>query len=117
MPGDRDLVRLQDILHEIAGIRDVTRGIAFDSFDQSWAVLRAVQHGLLIIGEAAKNISTETKGEKTDIPWGRISALGNFLRHEYAAIDNRRLWDIVQNHLDPLDLAVRDLLAKPRGHS
>lgn len=117
MPGDRDLLRLQDILHEIAGIRDVTRGIDFDRFDRSWAVLRAVQHGLLIIGEATKNVSADAKSEKPDIPWGRISALGNFLRHEYAAIDNRRLWDIVQNHLDPLDLAVRDLLTKPRGPS
>lgn len=110
MRDARALVRLHDILNEIGGIRSVTDDLSFDEFDRSWSALRAVQHGLLIIGEAVKNLPDEMKDSQPDIPWGRIGALGNFLRHEYAAIDNRRIWDVVQNHVGRLESAVRSLL-------
>jgi uncharacterized protein with HEPN domain len=51
------------------------------------------------------------KARRPEIPWGRIQALGNFLRHEYAAIDNDRIWSIVVDHLTALEAAVRTLLA------
>ncbi len=111
MPDARARIRLHDILDEIAGIRAVTAGLTFDAFDGSWATLRATQHALLIIGEAVKNLPDELTARRPEIPWRRIRALGNFLRHEYASIDNARLWSIVTEQLDPLEAAVRDLLA------
>lgn len=110
MRDARALVRLHDILHEIEGIRSVTESLSFDEFDQSWSALRSVQHGLLIVGEAVKNLPDDMKDSRPDIAWHRIGALGNFLRHEYATIDNRRIWDVVQNHLGRLESAVRALL-------
>lgn len=56
-------------------------------------------------------ISTSLPCTRTDIPWERIGALGNFLRHEYASIDHARIWGIVTEHLAPLEEAVRELLA------
>lgn len=106
----RALVRLHDILREIEGIRQLTASLTFAEFDASWPVLRATQHALLTVEEAVKNVSEDMTGRRPDIPWGRISALGNFLRHEYAAIDNVRLWDVGQNHLGALEGAVRDVL-------
>jgi uncharacterized protein with HEPN domain len=51
------------------------------------------------------------KATRPEIPWERIRALGNILRHEYASIDNARIWSVVTDHLDPLEVAVRALLA------
>ena len=110
MPDPRARIRLQDILDEIEGIRAVTAGLTFAEFDRSWATLRATQHALLIIGEAIKNLPAELKARQPDIPWERIRVLGNFLRHEYASIDNARIWNIVTEHLEPLHSAVRALL-------
>lgn len=107
----RALVRLHDILREIDGIKQITANRSFEDFEASWPVLRATQPALLIVWEAAKNLPEDMKARRPDIPWSRISALGNFLRHEYATIDHRRLWDVVQNHLDPLENAVREMLA------
>jgi uncharacterized protein with HEPN domain len=107
----RTRIRLQDILGEIAGIREVTASLTFAEFDRSWATLRATQHALLIIGEAIKNLPPDIKARRPDIPWERIRVLGNFLRHEYASIDNARLWSIVEEQLDPLESAVRELLS------
>lgn len=84
MPALRARVRLQDILDEIAGIRAVTAGLCFDAFERSWITLRATQHALLIISEAVKNLPPDLKARRPEIPWERIRALGNFLRHEYA---------------------------------
>lgn len=110
MTDHRARLRLHDILDEINGIRSVTASLTFADFDRSWVVLRATQHGLLIIGEAVKNLPQEVKAQRPEIPWERIRILGNFLRHEYASIDNARIWDIVTEHLEPLDVAVRTLL-------
>ena len=43
-------------------------------------------------------------------PWQEISSLGNRLRHEYHAIREDRLWDIVQIDLPPLCAACEDAL-------
>jgi uncharacterized protein with HEPN domain len=110
MLDPRARIRLQDILDEIAGIRSVTAGLTFPEFDRSWAALRATQHALLIISEAVKNLPADLKTQQPEIPWERIRALGNFLRHEYASIDNARIWSIVTEHLEPLETAVRTLL-------
>jgi uncharacterized protein with HEPN domain len=107
----RARARLQDILDEIAGVRDITANLTLAEFDRSWATVRATQHALLIVSEAVKNLPADLKTRRPEIPWERIRALGNFLRHEYAAIDNARIWNIVTEQLDPLEAAVRDLLA------
>jgi uncharacterized protein with HEPN domain len=107
----RARARLQDILDQIAGVRDITADLTLAEFDRSWATVRATQHALLIVSEAVKNLPADLKARRPQIPWERIRALGNFLRHEYAAIDNARIWNIVTEQLDPLEAAVRDLLA------
>lgn len=117
MSERRARIRLQDILDEIEGIRSTTAGLSFSEFSTSWATLRATQHALLIISEAVKNLPPELTAARPEVPWNRIRALGNFLRHEYASIDNTRIWSIVTEHLPPLETAARALLgdAPPDG--
>ena len=103
-------VRLLDIREEIAGIRALTRETDAGSFAASWAMKRAVQHALLIIAEAAKNIPDELKGARPEVPWQKIHGLGNMLRHEYRRVDPDILWSVVTDHLDDLDKAAEELL-------
>lgn len=103
-------VWLIDIHTEIAGIRDLTKSATQAEFAASWAMRRAVEHALLIIAEAAKNVPDEMKAQRPEIAWNRIHGLGNMLRHEYRHIDAEILWSIVTDHLDPLDAAAATLL-------
>jgi uncharacterized protein with HEPN domain len=48
-------IRLIDIRDEIAGIRDLAKDATAQSFGESWAMRRAVEHALLIIAEGAKH--------------------------------------------------------------
>jgi uncharacterized protein with HEPN domain len=75
------------------------------------AMKRAVEHALLIIAEAAKNIPDDLKQKRPEVPWKRIHGLGNMLRHEYRRIDSDILWSVVTENLDGLDKAIEALLA------
>jgi uncharacterized protein with HEPN domain len=90
---------LQDIQEEIAGIRQLTKDAALESFAASWAMKRAVQHALLIIAEAAQHIPDEWKAERPEVPWKQIHGLGNILRHEYRRIDPAILWSVIRDNL------------------
>jgi len=101
---------LLDIREEIAGIQDLTKGTDVGTFSASWAMKRAVEHALLIIAEAAKNLPETMKDTRPEVPWQKIHALGNLLRHEYRHIDPEVLWSIVTGPLVDLDQAVAALL-------
>lgn len=103
-------VWLVDIRDEIAGIRNLTKNATGPEFVQSWAMKRAVEHALLIIAEAAKNLPAPMKETRPEVAWHKIHGLGNMLRHEYRRIDPEILWSVVTEHLDALDSAAAALL-------
>jgi uncharacterized protein with HEPN domain len=106
-------IRLTDIRGEIAGIRELTKDADADRFAANWAMMRAVQHALLIIAEAAKHIPPELKDTRPEVPWQKIHGLGNMLRHEYRRIDPAILWSVIVDSLDDLDRAAAVLLEGP----
>ena len=103
---------LEDIRDEIAGIRDLTCDATRDTFANSWAMKRAVEHALLIISEATRHVSQEHKSRHPEIAWKNIHDLGNMLRHQYRHIDPNILWSIIESDLAPLDRAMAGLLAE-----
>jgi uncharacterized protein with HEPN domain len=109
-PSQAPALRLRHIRDETEAIRQATSGLAFEAFRDTWLVRRAVEHGLLIISEAAKALPAKLKERRASVPWRQIETLGNFLRHEYRDIDPGVLWRIVQDDLAPLEAAVEDML-------
>jgi uncharacterized protein with HEPN domain len=67
-------IRLTDIREEITGIRELTKDADADRFAASWAMMRAVQHALLIIAEAAKHIPPELKNTRPEVRGKRLTA-------------------------------------------
>lgn len=55
---------LLDIREEIAGIKSLTKDVDVGTFSASWAMKRAIEHALLIIAEAAKNLPETMKGTR-----------------------------------------------------
>ena len=110
MPERSLRVWLVDIRTEIAGIRELTANVESATFASSWGMKRAVEHGLLIIAEAAKHLPASLKATRPEVPWEKIHGLGNLLRHEYRRIDPDILWSIITEHLGALDAAAAALL-------
>jgi uncharacterized protein with HEPN domain len=94
------------------GIRELTANAELAAFAENWGMKRAVEHGLLIIAEAAKHLPTSLKEARPEVPWEKIHGLGNLLRHEYRRVDPEILWSIVTEHLAALDSAAAALLER-----
>ena len=103
--------RLQDILDAIAGIRKTVEGLNQETFAASWTALRAVERGVEIISEASRHVPDDLKAQHADIPWDKIAGIGNITRHEYQRVAPEIIWRIVEAELEPLETAVRQMMA------
>lgn len=108
----RDSAYLLDILDSSRlAIRHVDNSIReqfFNDIEQQDAVIRR----LLIVGEAARRISQETRNQIVGLPWTDMIAMRNLMIHEYDDIDLGIVWDTVQNDLPPIVAALEKLLTE-----
>ncbi len=67
----------------------------------------AVERRLLVIAEAAASLGELAETDIPDQPWPAIRGIGNRRRHEYGAVDDRLIWNLVSGpQLQPLCDAV-----------
>lgn len=99
--------RLEDISEAIRRIRDIAaddpaRAVEATSRD-------AMLYNLVIIGEAVKHLSEDTRRRAPDIPWRRIAGLRDLLTHEYFRIEIDAIQKIIDRDLGPLERAIQKL--------
>jgi uncharacterized protein with HEPN domain len=97
---------IAEILEAIEGVQRVTEGRSFEAFQRDWTTRLAVQRAIEIISEASKAIPAELKATRPEIPWDRIRASGNILRHEYFRVADDVVWDVARHELEPLKAAI-----------
>jgi uncharacterized protein with HEPN domain len=102
--------RIRDILDAIAEIQKFTKGMDFATFKDDDKSVRAVEMNFIIIGEAANQISEEIEEKYTTIPWNLMRAMRNRIVHVYFKVDEKLMWDTIQNDLPPLIPELEKLL-------
>lgn len=102
--------RIKDILDAIGEIQKFARGMDFESFREDDRTIRAVEMNFIIIGEAASLIPDEITDQYSDIPWHLMRAMRNRMVHVYFQVDEKLMWDTVQNDLPPLVPALKKLI-------
>lgn len=102
--------RLQDILEAIDQIQEFTHGLDFDTFRGDEKSVRAVEMNFIIIGESANQIPEEIEEKYPEIPWNLMRAMRNRIVHVYFQVDEKLLWDTIQNDLPPLANQLRNLI-------
>jgi len=70
----------------------------------------AVLYNLVIIGEAAAQISEETRATATEIPWTKVVGLRNLIAHEYFRVDLEVVRSILSEQLGQLEETANRLL-------
>ncbi len=93
----RSLVpRLTDIVEAIERIQDVLKNISLEAFETDWQRQWLVQRGVEIISEASRRLTDEMKARHPEIPWQKVAAIGNVLRHNYENIAAPVIWKLAQ---------------------
>jgi uncharacterized protein with HEPN domain len=103
--GDRE--RLDDIAQAIRTIRTHADRAADEDLRRD-----ALLYNLLIVGEAVKALSEETKALRPDTPWRQIAGLRDLLAHEHYRIDMAEIDKIINNDLPALKAAITALRSR-----
>jgi uncharacterized protein with HEPN domain len=102
-------VLLDDIRTSIEKIQRYIAGLVDGSFLADEKTTDAVVRNLEIIGEAAKQLASEFKNRHSEIPWAQIAGLRNRIVHNYAGIDLKLVWSILQTAIQKLALQIAEL--------
>jgi len=97
-----DELYIKDIIQAIEKIESYTEGFSFNKFTSDTKTIDAVLRNLSVIGEAANNISEETKEAFKDVPWTEIIGMRNKMIHEYFGVDEEILWKTIKEDLPVL---------------
>jgi uncharacterized protein with HEPN domain len=109
MPRDYR-VYLEDILTAIGKIKRYTEGLSKQGFAADDKTIDAVVRNLEVIGEAVKQLPADMRSQEPGIEWQKIAGLRDVLIHQYFGVDVDILWDIIENKLPALEVAVTSLM-------
>ncbi len=104
-----DSVYLLHIRDAVRRVREYTHD-GRDAFFADAKTQDAVIRNLEIIGEATKGLSEGLRGAHVDIPWKQIAGMRDTLIHRYFGVKLELVWEVVEQHLQPLQERVEALL-------
>lgn len=103
--------RLRDIQDAIAAIHQHLEQAGETTAAKEDPLLHdALLFQFVVIGEAVKHLSAETRESAAEVPWTDIAGLRDLIAHEYFRIDIHRVLEIVERDLPPLERAINELL-------
>jgi uncharacterized protein with HEPN domain len=97
-----DLDRLTDIAESARAIAQFVAGFDEVSFTENDLVRSAVFAKLIIVGEAARNLSAAFRDAHSQIPWGQIVGTRNRIAHGYDQVDWQIVWHIATSDVPQL---------------
>jgi uncharacterized protein with HEPN domain len=97
----KDDKRLFDILEAIKAIESYSVS-SYDEFVDDHKSQDAILYNLIIIGEAANQISEEFQEKHHTIPWSSMIGTRNIIVHGYDQVKLQIVWEILQRDLDLL---------------
>ena len=98
--------------HILDAIEKIRRIQQRGDLTQDEVLYDAVLRNLQTLSEATQRLPDELKQAYPGIPWQQISGFRNILAHNYLGeIDAQTVQVVVQQHLLPLQDAVRNMLA------
>jgi len=99
---DKDLIRLQHMLEASRDAKSFAEGRQQNDLYKDKMLTMAIIKELEIIGEAAVNVSQETRDRFPQIPWTDIIGMRNRLVHVYFRVNLYVIWSTVQRNLTEL---------------
>ena len=93
-------------------IEEYIKGNQLEQFLQDRKTQDAVIRNLEVLGQTIKDFGIEDlKQDFPDIPWKAIAGMRNIIAHEYLGLDKVIIWETAKNHLQPIKVVLKELLA------
>jgi len=105
-----DKIRLQHIVDSIEEIKTYLIDSTYKSFKEQSMLKSACIRQLEIIGEASGKISDQIRKNHPQVSWKSLIGLRNILIHKYFGVDERIVWDVLQNDIPNLEAQIRKIL-------
>jgi len=94
-----DLDRFEHMLESAKAILTFSQGKSRADLDTDRQFLGSVTREFAVIGEAAANVSAETKAKFPLIPWKKIVGMRNRIIHVYFNLNHDMVWNTIENSL------------------
>ena len=109
-PLKRDLVKCEDMrLHSQQAVKFLA-GRPLSEFLKDDMAQAAVIRCLEVVGEAARQVSEETRLRAPGIPWKLVTGMRHVLAHDYGNVEPARVHSVVTEHLSALVLHLAVLI-------
>ena len=107
----RDRVRLQHLADALNSAIRFAQGRQRGDLDTDEMLLFALVRAIEIVGEAANQVTAETRAQLPDLPWASIIGMRNRLVHAYFDINRDILWTTVTEAAPLLVESLKNVLA------
>ena len=109
---------LSDVIVAGQAIQQAVAGISLDDYCNSRLIRSSVEREFTIIGEALNQLSQRDENQFAQIDQApQIISFRNKLTHEYAIINDRLVWGVIQTNLPALLKQCNQLLSDLGGES
>ena len=79
-------------MEAIGHIRSDMENVALESFAGDRRKRWQIERGLEIVSEASRHLPENMKARRPEIPWRKVTGIGNVLRPEYTRVAADVLW-------------------------
>jgi len=105
-----DLIRLRHMLDAANAAQGFIKNRCRDDLEKDTQLVRALVKAIEIIGEAAYQISLDTRDEVQGIPWDDIIGMRHRLVHAYFDINLDILWQSVRDDIPDIVYKLEPIL-------
>ena len=95
----RDDSRVRHMLDAMERIVEMCKGLDRAQLRKHENVTEIILFNMMVLGEAANNITREFAVKNPDVDWKGLSGVRHKIVHDYADIDFDTIWDILQNDI------------------
>jgi uncharacterized protein with HEPN domain len=108
--NERDELRLRHMRDAAQNARQFAEGRTMQDLETDLLFAYAAAHALQIIGEAASQVTKETRTKHPQIAWDEMIGMRQWLVHGYDRIKHDVVWSTIQKDLVPLITALDAIL-------
>ena len=98
----RDAQRIDHMVTAAESVIATAVGLTRDSLMFDDQKTKAILFDLIVLGEAANNVSDGYSKAHPEIPWADIAGMRHKLVHDYCGVDYGIVWEVIANQLPPL---------------